>query len=476
MPAQFGFQVARLPFYINTKLRSDGDYGVTAYVANTPQIKRVTAARATIWGTPADPSHDFLRGNCARRRRLLPGQPARGQALHAPAELLRQFALPTTMSFDTWRNPGTFLSATATEAPPTACNQPDFSPTIEAKPTTDVADSATGLHVDLHLPQKDNEDPEGLGHADLKDATVTLPPGFVVNPSSADGARRLLAGRDRLPGHREKAATASLPQPAQLPRRLQGRHRGGRHAAGRPSAARLGLPRPPEREPLRLPPRDLHRDRRPPDRGRRQARRARSAPTRLPASSAPPSPRTPSSPSKTSASISSKGPGRPAHAADLRRIGHRAELHDDDLAGPLDRARRRHRHVPLTPSRSPSPRRRPLRHHRGPVAQRPQLRSRNRQPPRRRLQPLPPAPETRRRLPGTERPERHLAPGPDREAGRDPGVLGGRSRPCPEPHQPRSGRPRAGLAFLSRSSVSSAPLPSALAQAHRPSTPRARPT
>ena len=51
-----------------------------------------------------------------------------------------------------------------------------FAPTIEARPTTNVADAPSGLHVDLHLPQK-NEDPEGLGEADLQDATVTLPAG-----------------------------------------------------------------------------------------------------------------------------------------------------------------------------------------------------------------------------------------------------------------------------------------------------------
>ena len=63
MPAQLGFQVGALPIYIDTRLRSDGDYGVTAYLRNVTEAQRVTAARVMIWGTPWEESHDSLRGN-----------------------------------------------------------------------------------------------------------------------------------------------------------------------------------------------------------------------------------------------------------------------------------------------------------------------------------------------------------------------------------------------------------------------------
>jgi hypothetical protein len=175
MPAQLGFQIFGFPIYINTKLRSNGDYGVTAYVANTTEAQRLTAASVTIWGVPAEESHDRLRGSC------LNGGPPFSIG-SCPGDFL-----PTTMSFDTWLHPGAFAESTDTDAPPVGCNQPDFSPTIEAHPTNNVADSPTGLHVDLHLPQVENEAPEGTSEADLRDATVTLPPGLVVNPSSANG-------------------------------------------------------------------------------------------------------------------------------------------------------------------------------------------------------------------------------------------------------------------------------------------------
>jgi hypothetical protein len=215
MPAQLGFRIVGVPFYINTKLRSDSDYGISAYLQNITEVKRVTAAQVTVWGTPADPSHDSLRGLCA----LVGGNcPANLNPVKPFFRLPSSCALelPTTMSFDTWLHPGTFLSSTDTEAAPVACNQPDFSPTIEAHPTTNVADSPSGLDFDLHLPQKANEDPEGLGEADLREATVTLPPGLVVNPSSADGLGACSLAQIGYQGIKEGHASFSA-EPANCP-------------------------------------------------------------------------------------------------------------------------------------------------------------------------------------------------------------------------------------------------------------------
>jgi hypothetical protein len=189
MPAQFGFEVvAGIPIYINTRVRSDGDYGITSYLHNVTEAQRVTAARVTIWGTPGDTSHDPVRGECAQGWGI-PPCPAGVSPVKPFLRLPSSCANPllSTMSFETWTRPTVVGQASDTEPAPTACEAPPFTPSIEAKPTTNVADAPSGLHFDLHLPQAENEDPEGLGEADLKDATVTLPQGLNVNPSSADG-------------------------------------------------------------------------------------------------------------------------------------------------------------------------------------------------------------------------------------------------------------------------------------------------
>jgi hypothetical protein len=193
MPAQFGIQPAfGLPIYINTTLRSDGDYGASGFVREVTQAKRVTAASFTFWGTPADSSHDRLRGNCVDGVSLVGfslGECDAGIAERPFFRLPSSCADPlvTTMSFDTWAQPSAVASASVAESAPVGCAAPDFSPTIQAQPTTNVADSPAGFHYVQHLPQAENEKPEEPGEADVRDATVTLPRGLVVNPASADG-------------------------------------------------------------------------------------------------------------------------------------------------------------------------------------------------------------------------------------------------------------------------------------------------
>ena len=116
MPAQLGFEVTDGPIYINTRLRSDGDYGITAYLSNVTQAKRVTASRITIWGTPWDQSHDPMRGECTASWELCPMDEG-----GAPRPFLRlpsscENPLLTTMSFTTWAQPVTGASASFSQA------------------------------------------------------------------------------------------------------------------------------------------------------------------------------------------------------------------------------------------------------------------------------------------------------------------------------------------------------------------------
>jgi len=73
------------------------------------------------------------------------------------------------------------------------CDQLEFDPSLEARPTTNAADSPTGLSVDVHVPQASDQCDPGppidcpLATAHLRDATVTLAEGLAVNPSSANG-------------------------------------------------------------------------------------------------------------------------------------------------------------------------------------------------------------------------------------------------------------------------------------------------
>ena len=106
MPAQLAFQpVLGLPVYIDTAVRR-GPEGlrVVGLARNITEAKRLTAAMVILWGTPADPSHDPLRGRCAQ---------AGGSCPSGLAKVQPSFRLPTscenplltTFSFETWAQP-----------------------------------------------------------------------------------------------------------------------------------------------------------------------------------------------------------------------------------------------------------------------------------------------------------------------------------------------------------------------------------
>lgn len=161
-------------------IRTGADYGTTIGSFNTTEEARIVGVTARIWGVPADHAHDSERrcpggGGCESTSPPLPmlrnptfcGGPLTGKA-----------------RVDTWQKPGKFVTATTEMPAITGCEEVKFDPTLEWQPTTNVADSPSGLHVDIHVPQ--NEDPEGLGVADLRDAVIPSTDGLILNPAGAN--------------------------------------------------------------------------------------------------------------------------------------------------------------------------------------------------------------------------------------------------------------------------------------------------
>ncbi len=67
----------------------------------------------------------------------------------------------------------------------TGCDKLHFTPQLEVQPTTHAANAPTGLNVELSVPQE--EGPEGLAEADVRNTVVTLPTGMAVSPVAANG-------------------------------------------------------------------------------------------------------------------------------------------------------------------------------------------------------------------------------------------------------------------------------------------------
>ena len=180
--------------HLEGRVRSDGDYGLSADVNDIVAKLSLADSGATLWGNPTDASHDTQRGSCLKfgtGADTCPTERLDTAFLTMPSECNGE---PTTTraKTDSWEKIGdfretSFESATVDGTPVSisGCNQLEFEPTIEAQPTTSLADSPTGLNFNLHQPQ--SLDYEGLSNAHLKDTTVKLPEGMAVNPSSADG-------------------------------------------------------------------------------------------------------------------------------------------------------------------------------------------------------------------------------------------------------------------------------------------------
>lgn len=67
----------------------------------------------------------------------------------------------------------------------TGCDQLNFNPSLYAQPTTTDTDSASGIEVNLTIPQQLS--PSIPSPSELRSAIVTLPKGFSINPNAADG-------------------------------------------------------------------------------------------------------------------------------------------------------------------------------------------------------------------------------------------------------------------------------------------------
>jgi hypothetical protein len=203
--ALFGFDITGgIPVLLEARVRSGGDYGITEHVQNAPQREPIYSS-VTIWGSPAEESHDALRrgADCER-----------GCAANAP--VVPFLTLPTSCGapqefvaeeLNTWQNEAPTSAARAfsthaidgSPAGFTGCESlAHFEPSMAIAPDTTWGDTPAGLTADLRVPQ--NANGEGsLATPGLKDTTVTLPEGLAINPGQATGLVACLPGMG--PGH-----------------------------------------------------------------------------------------------------------------------------------------------------------------------------------------------------------------------------------------------------------------------------------
>jgi hypothetical protein len=196
--AEFGFDAAGVGIYVHLMagVNSAGEYEIVSESNDVlaKALNPILGVQAQLWGSPSDPSHDPTRGECSVAPSSSCSTPV--ERLDIPFLTMPSSCRPSltaTAVADSWENPAQKMERSAEVEDPSngdptstdGCNQLDFSPTIEAKPTTNLSDAPTGLDFKLHNPQ--TEKFEELSTANFKDVKVTFPEGMTVNPSGANG-------------------------------------------------------------------------------------------------------------------------------------------------------------------------------------------------------------------------------------------------------------------------------------------------
>ncbi len=202
--AELGFKTISITADLLISVRP-GDSGLTVTSANVEKRGEVHGISVTTWGVPASPVHDpergrecFSLGSAEQLECVNGGESANLLAIKPFLTNPTSCGMFTaTMKADSWEEPEPEnwlrapvelgrLGASTEVGPIVGCEGVPFDPSIEVQPTTRAAESPSGLDLSVLVPQR-WEEPLSLSTANLKDARVTLPVGFTVNPSAGSG-------------------------------------------------------------------------------------------------------------------------------------------------------------------------------------------------------------------------------------------------------------------------------------------------
>ncbi len=199
VPDEFAVSIGGFHANFDAGVRSGNGYGIVEHVT-IPYvgIVGILGNILTLWGVPAEASHNPERKtenppSCAEHG--CPGDSIVTPFLTLPTSCTG----PQTFSIrelSTWNGEeapdAPFAEAVTRDdsgepAGFTGCEHLTIEPSITAIPDTGFGDTPAGLDVEVKVPQENLLEPEGLVAATLKDTSVTLPEGLVINPGQAAG-------------------------------------------------------------------------------------------------------------------------------------------------------------------------------------------------------------------------------------------------------------------------------------------------
>jgi hypothetical protein len=189
------FVIAGNPIHIKVSLDPANHYAITSRVPDVNETAPPFHQKATLWGIPADHSHDSER--CPNIGSL-GGVIVTSEDCTTDHELKPFLTVPAQCEsdnvfrlhhYDSWQETGVFGPEIDYAMPGKMihCERPRFEPDVEIEPTGKQANTPTGL--DVHVKIAQNENPNALATPPVKRFTVRLPLGMSFSPSFADGLK-----------------------------------------------------------------------------------------------------------------------------------------------------------------------------------------------------------------------------------------------------------------------------------------------
>lgn len=173
------------PVYTVLSARTGSDYGLNADVKGVLTSTPLRKFTQDLWGVPPAPIHDANRAEPGP----IPGIEFYPNASSSPEKpyLTNPTSCvgPIAATFWTFGADHGVHHKDEIWSPTTGCDQLNFNPSQSANPTTEAADSASGVDIVLKVPQ--SESPNAPSDSEIKGAVVTFPEGFSINPNAADG-------------------------------------------------------------------------------------------------------------------------------------------------------------------------------------------------------------------------------------------------------------------------------------------------
>jgi hypothetical protein len=196
--ARFAFiaPTLNIPIVIPVQVLSADEYKLRFTVSGITQLAPLVSASLKFWGFPADPSHfgeRFAKGAPGKPAGC-PGEESTGCFGNAGSTVVNlpftgnpsvcETPLVTRLTVGTYQDPGRVEEAVSGYDEIEACDQQTFQPVAQAKLTTEVADSPSGMDLIVKAPQPQSK---ALSPSQVRTVVLRLPEGLTINPDAADG-------------------------------------------------------------------------------------------------------------------------------------------------------------------------------------------------------------------------------------------------------------------------------------------------